>query len=414
MAARYHPLAPMIINSRYALGASELEPENSQFPGSRTAISGLRYYSPSLGRFVNRDPSDEGGGLNLYANCTNNLINAVDFLGRWPVIFVTAHQNITYRVATVAGATSTFATVAANTAAWVDSLQQNSFQFLHSMTAQGLSNASSVVAGTAFIISAIENARDALGAGRSLDAAAYFGFAAHPVQDFTSPPHYPFALWNPALLSAINHVTSEFFDPGSGSSADRATEIAWGWTFQGGSPGSSGIYVDLNNAIFGGRETPGTTLDFNKAFDALSPQQFVDAMMAAAKATTALQERLKKSPYIYSIDFDHLPNWLSSSPAASAVYFAQITKITGSLTDLKPANAELINQGALADAFRARNAFDGLSPYLTGDAPMFALPPMLFKAVAQLKAGLFSDAYFTKLHYEAAVESQAIARDKLR
>lgn len=42
---------------------------------------GLRYYSPSLGRFVNRDPKEEGGGLNLYAFCTNNCANKWDYLG---------------------------------------------------------------------------------------------------------------------------------------------------------------------------------------------------------------------------------------------------------------------------------------------------------------------------------------------
>lgn len=42
---------------------------------------GLRYYSPSLGRFVNRDPKGEDGGLNLYAFCRNNGVNSWDYLG---------------------------------------------------------------------------------------------------------------------------------------------------------------------------------------------------------------------------------------------------------------------------------------------------------------------------------------------
>lgn len=42
---------------------------------------GLRYYSPSLGRFVNRDPKGEDGGMNLYAFCLNNAVNAWDYLG---------------------------------------------------------------------------------------------------------------------------------------------------------------------------------------------------------------------------------------------------------------------------------------------------------------------------------------------
>lgn len=45
------------------------------------AYYGLRYYSPSLGRFINRDPSEEKGGLNLYAFVKNNSINEIDYLG---------------------------------------------------------------------------------------------------------------------------------------------------------------------------------------------------------------------------------------------------------------------------------------------------------------------------------------------
>jgi len=59
---------------------------------------GLRYYSPSLGRFLNRDPIEESGGLNLYGFCTNNGINKWDYLGMdppdwwpsgWPTVSVT-------------------------------------------------------------------------------------------------------------------------------------------------------------------------------------------------------------------------------------------------------------------------------------------------------------------------------------
>lgn len=42
---------------------------------------GLRYYSPTLGRFINKDPIEEQGGLNLYGFCFNNAVNAWDVLG---------------------------------------------------------------------------------------------------------------------------------------------------------------------------------------------------------------------------------------------------------------------------------------------------------------------------------------------
>lgn len=40
-----------------------------------------RYYSPSLGRFINRDSAGEQGGLNLYAYVSNRVPNAWDYLG---------------------------------------------------------------------------------------------------------------------------------------------------------------------------------------------------------------------------------------------------------------------------------------------------------------------------------------------
>lgn len=42
---------------------------------------GLRFYDPSLGRFINRDPIAEAGGTNLYAFAGNNPVNRWDYLG---------------------------------------------------------------------------------------------------------------------------------------------------------------------------------------------------------------------------------------------------------------------------------------------------------------------------------------------
>jgi RHS repeat-associated protein len=42
---------------------------------------GRRYYSPTLGRFISRDPKEEMGGLNLYAFVRNNPVNRWDYLG---------------------------------------------------------------------------------------------------------------------------------------------------------------------------------------------------------------------------------------------------------------------------------------------------------------------------------------------
>jgi RHS repeat-associated protein len=43
---------------------------------------GYRSYSPELGRWVNRDPIGERGGINLYGMVGNDAVNVVDKLGR--------------------------------------------------------------------------------------------------------------------------------------------------------------------------------------------------------------------------------------------------------------------------------------------------------------------------------------------
>ena len=42
---------------------------------------GLRFYSPGIGRWINRDPIGEDGGANLYGFVSNNPVNAVDEYG---------------------------------------------------------------------------------------------------------------------------------------------------------------------------------------------------------------------------------------------------------------------------------------------------------------------------------------------
>lgn len=44
---------------------------------------GMRYYSPRLGRWLNRDPLVEQGGMNLYGFVVNGPIDHIDLLGLW-------------------------------------------------------------------------------------------------------------------------------------------------------------------------------------------------------------------------------------------------------------------------------------------------------------------------------------------
>jgi len=56
---------------------------SSKYQDSETGLVyyGFRYYSPSMGRFLNRDPLLEDGGINIYAFTDNNPINNWDYLG---------------------------------------------------------------------------------------------------------------------------------------------------------------------------------------------------------------------------------------------------------------------------------------------------------------------------------------------
>jgi len=51
------------------------------------AISGYRLYNPELGRWINRDPIEEEGGLNLYGFARNNALNIIDIYGLMDIKF---------------------------------------------------------------------------------------------------------------------------------------------------------------------------------------------------------------------------------------------------------------------------------------------------------------------------------------
>ncbi|MEK6757135.1 MAG: RHS repeat-associated core domain-containing protein [Bacteroidota bacterium] len=69
--------------SRVAAGAPGRRggARNPQIPRWSTGVSGRRYYSPSQGRFLGRDPKGEAGGKHLYAFTENNPTNRWDYLG---------------------------------------------------------------------------------------------------------------------------------------------------------------------------------------------------------------------------------------------------------------------------------------------------------------------------------------------
>ena len=48
----------------------------------REVISGYRFYNPDLGRWINRDPIGEIGGINIYQFTVNDPLNRYDLLGK--------------------------------------------------------------------------------------------------------------------------------------------------------------------------------------------------------------------------------------------------------------------------------------------------------------------------------------------
>jgi len=53
-------------------------------PESGLLYYGFRYYNPDTGRWLNRDPIEEAGGVNLYGFVLNDPFNLIDILGREP------------------------------------------------------------------------------------------------------------------------------------------------------------------------------------------------------------------------------------------------------------------------------------------------------------------------------------------
>ena len=62
---------------------------SSKYYDSETGLYyyGYRFYSPSLMRWLNRDPIEEGGGLNLYGFCVNNPISRIDPNGKLVLVY---------------------------------------------------------------------------------------------------------------------------------------------------------------------------------------------------------------------------------------------------------------------------------------------------------------------------------------
>ena len=67
----------------YTYGGSRQHVFSTKYQDKETGLLyyGFRYYSPEMGRWLNRDPIQERGGVNVYIFVANNSIGFVDLLG---------------------------------------------------------------------------------------------------------------------------------------------------------------------------------------------------------------------------------------------------------------------------------------------------------------------------------------------
>ena len=77
-------------NTGWNLGAPRRDTARTRKPGrslpaTGLQVTGLRFYSPELGRWASRDPIQEPGGLNLYVLSGNGVMSASDAIGLAPV-----------------------------------------------------------------------------------------------------------------------------------------------------------------------------------------------------------------------------------------------------------------------------------------------------------------------------------------
>src|SRR5690606_5887608 len=79
---RYDPFGRTLFQSGTLVGNFEFRFSSKRIdPEAGCYYYGYRMYNPYIGRWLNRDPIGERGGLNLYCFLRNRAINGIDVLG---------------------------------------------------------------------------------------------------------------------------------------------------------------------------------------------------------------------------------------------------------------------------------------------------------------------------------------------
>ena len=78
---------------RKPLESRRVAPVSSEKTASGVCYYGFRYYNPSTGRWLSRDPIEENGGVNLYGFVSNDPIGATDNLGLFLIPAATSYAT---------------------------------------------------------------------------------------------------------------------------------------------------------------------------------------------------------------------------------------------------------------------------------------------------------------------------------
>jgi RHS repeat-associated protein len=79
------PFGKLLVSSGPLADANPYRFSSKEHDATALAYYGYRYYSPELGRWINRDPIGERGGFNVYAFASNATLLAIDANGLRPV-----------------------------------------------------------------------------------------------------------------------------------------------------------------------------------------------------------------------------------------------------------------------------------------------------------------------------------------
>lgn len=93
----YNPFGELIRQEGPYVGTNPIR-FSSKYTDPETGLSyyGHRYYSATLGRFINRDPIEESGGLNLYGFVGNDGVNGSDYLGCYDPHYAESMDDLFY------------------------------------------------------------------------------------------------------------------------------------------------------------------------------------------------------------------------------------------------------------------------------------------------------------------------------